>query len=203
MGGLNYDEMTASTELDALWIVGSNPASRQPVASGKAFILVQDMFLTETARLADVFLPVASAYEKSGTVTNVTGEVQKVVRGAKAMGPKSDLEIFTLLAKEMREDIGVSKPEAVLQEIAKTVRGYNVPFPIIETGGAVPTVPLNGRVPGAPAPGLIRSARNTLYTSGTLGRFSTMLNSVLESPGTLYNEPPTPEPELPVGTVTA
>ncbi|MGC2658374.1 MAG: NADH-quinone oxidoreductase subunit NuoG [Bryobacteraceae bacterium] len=199
--GLNYDQMLASTELDALWVVGSNPASRQPIAA-HAFVVVQDMFLTETAQRADVFLPVASAYEKSGTVTNVTGEVQKLVRAAKAMGPKSDLEIFALLAKEMREDIGAHTPEAVFQEIAKTVRGYDVPFPLIETGSAAPTMPLNGHVPSEAAPQLIRSARNTLYTSGTLGRFSTMLNSVLESPGTLYNEPPTPDPEPPVGTVT-
>ena len=133
--GLNYDQITASTELDALWIVGSNPAARQSIANRNAFIVVQDMFLTETARLAEVFLPVASAYEKSGTVTNVTGEVQKLARAAKAMGPKSDLEIFALLAKEMHEDIGAGKPEAVFQEIRKLVRGYDVLFPIIETGG--------------------------------------------------------------------
>jgi NADH-quinone oxidoreductase subunit G len=199
--GLNYDQMLASTELDALWVVGSNPASRQPIAA-HAFVVVQDMFPTETARQADVFLPVACAYEKSGTVTNVTGEVQKLVRAAKAMGPKSDLEIFALLAKEMREDIGAHTPEAVFQEIAKTVRGYDVPFPLIEAGSAAPTMPLNGHVPSEAAPQLIRSARNTLFTSGTLGRFSTMLNSVLESPGTLYNEPPTSDPEPPVGTVT-
>ncbi|HWF46806.1 MAG TPA: NADH-quinone oxidoreductase subunit NuoG [Bryobacteraceae bacterium] len=201
--GLNYDEMMASTDLDALWVVGSNPASRQNIAAQNAFVVVQDMFLTETARLADVFLPVASAYEKSGTVTNVTGEVQKLARAAKAMGPKSDLEIFALLAREMREDLGAGKPEAVFDEIRRLVRGYDVLFPIIETGGAVPTMPLNGRVPAESAPELIRSARNTLFTSGTLGRFSTMLNSVLESPGTLYHQPPTPEPEPPVGTVTA
>jgi hypothetical protein len=36
---------------------------------------------------------------------------------------------------------------------------------------------------------LIRSAGNTLFTSGTLGRYSTMLNAVLEAPGTLYHDP--------------
>ena len=45
--------------------------------------------------------PAASAYEKDGTVTNVTGEVQQLKRAAKTMGAKPDLEIFGLLAKEM------------------------------------------------------------------------------------------------------
>ena len=48
------------------------------LASDGAFVVVQDMFLTETAQQADVVLPAASAYEKNGTVTNVTGEVQRL-----------------------------------------------------------------------------------------------------------------------------
>ena len=100
--GLNYDEILASTDLDALWIIGANPEARQPFAASNAFVVVQDLFLTETAKRADVVLPAASAYEKNGTVTNVCGEVQKLSRGAKTMGTKSDLEIIALLAKEMR-----------------------------------------------------------------------------------------------------
>ncbi len=85
-------------------------------------------------------LPAASAYEKNGTVTNVCGEVQKLSRGPKTMGAKSDLEIIGLLAKEMREDLGPAKPEAVFQEIRRSVPGYDVPLPVIETGGAAPTI---------------------------------------------------------------
>ncbi len=184
--GMNYDQILAASNLDALWVVGANPFASQPYTQSNTFLVVQDMFLTETARRADVVFPAASAYEKSGTVTNVCGEVQKLVRAAKTMGAKSDLEIIALLAKEMREDLGATSPEAVFAEIRRTVRGYDVPFGVIETGGAAPTVPLNGRVPTDAQPELIRSARNTLFTSGTLGRFSEMLNSVLESPGTLY-----------------
>ena len=187
--GMNYDEILSSSNLDALWIVGANPFAAQPYNQSNAFLVVQDLFLTETARRADVVFPAASAYEKNGTVTNVCGEVQKLVRGAKTMGAKSDLEIIALLAKEMRENLGATKPEEVFAEIRKNVRGYDVPFGVIETGGAAPTVPLNGRVPTDAQPQLIRSARNTLYTSGTLGKFSQMLNSLLESPGSLYHEP--------------
>ncbi len=187
--GLNYDQMLGATNLDALWIVGTNPVSRQPLAASGAFIVVQDLFLTETASRADVVFPASSVYEKSGTVTNVCGDVQKVVRGPKTMGTKPDSEIFALLAKEMNVDLGPSQPGAVFQLIRQAVHGYNVPLAVIETGGAAPTAPLNGHVDFRPAPELVRSANNTLFTSGTLGRFSNMLNSVIESPGELYHEP--------------
>ena len=200
--GLNYDQILSATDLSALWVVGANPVSRHSLAAAGTFIVVQDMFLTETAKRADVIFPAASAYEKEGTVTNVCGEVQKLQKGATKMGPKTDGEIFALLAKEMREDLGAVKPAAVFSEIRNTVPGYNVPLAIIETGGAFPTAPVNGRVSTSPQPELIRSARNTLFTSGTLGRYSNMLNSVMESPGGLYGESPAPEPVPPPGTVT-
>ena len=64
------------------------------------------------------------------------------------------------------------------------MRGYNVSLPVIATGGAASTMPLNGRV--AALPGSVSSAGDTLFTSGTLSRYSKILNSVMESPGTLY-----------------
>ena len=65
------------------------------------------MFLTETSQRADIVFPAASAYEKSGTVTNVCGEVQRLKAGLKVMGTKPDLEIMGLLAKEMGVNIGM------------------------------------------------------------------------------------------------
>lgn len=187
--GLNYDQILAAPDLDALWIVGANPLARQPFAAHNAFVVVQDLFLTETAQRAHVVLPAASAYEKNGTVTNVCGEVQALRRGPKTMGTKSDLEIIVLLAKEMGHDLGARSLEAVFQEIRSSTPGYNFAFPVIETGGAAHTAPVNGHIDFASQPELIRSAGNTLFTSGTLGRFSKMLNSVIESPGALYRDP--------------
>jgi NADH-quinone oxidoreductase subunit G len=187
--GLNYDEMLNSTDLDVLWVIGANPLARHDLPASDTFVVVQDMFLTETAQRADVVLPASSAYEKSGTVTNVCGDVQKLTRGPKTMGTKPDHEIFALLAKDLRADLGAVKPEAVFEEIRKSVRGYDVPFGVVETGGAASTRPLNGRVEFDPRPELVRSAGNTLFTSGTLGRFSRMLNAVIESPGSLYHDP--------------
>jgi NADH-quinone oxidoreductase subunit G len=187
--GLNYDQILASPDLDALWIVGANPLARHPLASPNAFVVVHEMFMTETAQRADVIFPAASAYEKNGAVTNVCGDVQKLVRGPKTMGAKSDFEIIALLAKEMREDLGASSPETVFNHIRKSVPGYGVSFPVIETGGAAPTHPVNSCIGFESAPDLIRSAANTLFTSGTLGRYSHMLNSTIEAPGALYRDP--------------
>lgn len=186
--GMNYDEILAAQDLDAVWIVGANPLSRTALGSANAFVVVQDLFLTETADRADVVFPAASAYEKNGTVTNVCGDVQKLSRGPKTMGAKSDLEIMALLAKEMREDLGSTTADSVFQQIRKSVRGYDLPFTIVATGGAAPTAPLNGNVTFRSTPDVIRSAGNTLFTSGTLSRYSNMLNSVIESPGSLYQE---------------
>ena len=187
--GMNYDQILAAADLDVLWVVGANPLSRRQLNSTNVFIVVQDLFLTETASRANVVFPAASAYEKSGTVTNVCGDVQRLVRGPKTMGAKPDLDIFALLAKEMREDLGIVTPAGVFNQIRKSVHGYDVPFAIVESGGAAATAPLNGNVSFQSSPDLIRSAGNTLFTSGTLSKYSKMLNSVLEAPGALYEDP--------------
>ena len=184
-GGMSREEMLAAPDLDVLWVVGANPLKNSTLAASHAFVVVQDLFMTETAQRADIVLPAASAYEKSGTVTNVCGEVQKLKQALKVMGAKTDLEIFGLIAKEMGLHLGIWLPDKVFEEIRKTVHGYNVPLPVIATGGAAPTMPLNGRV--AALPGSIASSGDTLFTSGTLSRYSKILNSVMEAPGTLYS----------------
>src|SRR5439155_18586578 len=80
------------------------------------------------------------------TVASVCGDVQNLSRGPKTMGAKSDLEIIALLAREMREDLGSASPEAVFNELRKSVRGYDVPFAVVETGGAAHTAASNGDV---------------------------------------------------------
>ncbi len=185
-GGLPREQMLAAADLDALWIVGENPLKDTTLGSKNAFVVVQDLFMTETAKQADIVLPAASAYEKNGTVTNVCGEVQKLKQAVRVMGTKTDLEIFGLIAKEMGLNLGIWLPEKVFDEIRKTVHGYDVPLPVLATGGAAPTLPLNGRV--AALPGTIQSANETLFTSGTLSRYSKILNEVMESPGGLYKE---------------
>jgi NADH-quinone oxidoreductase subunit G len=189
-GGMSREQMLAASDLDVLWVVGANPLKGAKLASASAFVVVQDLFMSETANQADIVLPAASAYEKSGTVTNTCGEVQKLKHAIKVMGTKTDLEITGLIAKEMGLNLGIWLPDKMFEEIRKTVHGYEVPLPVLATGGAAPTAPLNGRV--AALPGQIASAGDTLFTSGSLTRYSKVLNSVMESPGGLYGGQPKP-----------
>ena len=186
--GMSLPEMLTAEDLDAFWVVGANPLEHHKLAADRAFVVVHDLFLTETAERADVVFPAASAYEKNGTVTNVCGEVQRLRSAIQTMGAKTDLEILGLLSKEMKINLGMWTPENVLREIRQTVRGYNVALPVIAAGGAAQSLPLNGRVTLDSRPELIQSAGDTLFTSGTLGRFSKTLLSVLEYPGVLYGE---------------
>jgi NADH-quinone oxidoreductase subunit G len=171
-----------AAHLDVLWVVGANPL-RSGAPRDAGFLVVHDMFLTETALQADVVLPAASAYEKNGTVTNVTGELQRLKRAVNTMGPKSDLEIMGFIGREMgaAAALGPWLPEVVFDQIRKTVRGYDIPLPVIVAGGAAQTTPVNGRIPVETRPGLVHSDHNGLFASGTLGRYSKVLNSVVES----------------------
>jgi NADH-quinone oxidoreductase subunit G len=186
-GGMALPEMLAAEDLDVLWVIGANPLrGTEPRPSGSGpFLVVHDLFLTETAQAADVVFPAASAYEKNGTVTNVCGEVQRLRKAVGAMGAKPDLEIMGLLAREMgvAAELGPWIPDTVFGEIRKNVRGYDVSLPVLEMGGAAQTAAVNGRVPLDGRPELIRSAHDNLFTSGTLGRYSKVLNSVVESHG--------------------
>ena len=184
--GLSMPEMLADPQLDVLWVVGANPLVQNTLQSSQAFVVVQDLFLTATAARADVVFPAASAYEKKGTVTNVTGEVQRLHAAVKTMGTKSDLEIFGLLGQEMGLELGIWSADIVLNEIRQNVRGYNVTMPILASGGAAATSPVNGRVNVEMRPELIRSAGDTLFTSGSMTKYSPVLNSVAERPGKLY-----------------
>jgi NADH-quinone oxidoreductase subunit G len=98
----------AKGQLGALLVVGSNPVSKlaiDPAVLKNTFVIVQDIFLTETAALADVVLPAASLYEKSGTVTNTFGDVQLVKKAADHAGVKPDFEILIRLAGAMGVDV--------------------------------------------------------------------------------------------------
>jgi NADH-quinone oxidoreductase subunit G len=106
--GKTQAEMLAGG-LAALLVVGANPAGAasglDPSALKNAFVVVQDLFLTETAALADVVFPAASLYEKTGTVTNTFGDLQMAKKAADHAGVKPDFEILVRLADSMGADI--------------------------------------------------------------------------------------------------
>ncbi|MGO8718888.1 MAG: molybdopterin-dependent oxidoreductase [Acidobacteriaceae bacterium] len=100
-------EAAARNELAALYVVGDNPVERLGVAMDtlrNTFLVVQDMFMTATAKLADVVLPTANLYEKSGTVTNTFGDLQLVKKAADRAGVRTDLELLVRIADTMGED---------------------------------------------------------------------------------------------------
>ncbi len=96
--GMNLLQMVEGArngKLKALYVVGSNPVARynvDPFALSKSFVVVQDMFLTETAAIADVVLPVANAYEKAGTFTNTCGDVQMLKKAGEFAGVRNDFD---------------------------------------------------------------------------------------------------------------
>jgi NADH-quinone oxidoreductase subunit G len=109
--GLSLPEMVEAAKagtLKALYVVGSNPVGRfgiDPFAFSKTFVVVQDMFLTETANLADVVLPAANAYEKTGSYTNTCGDLQLVKKAGEVTDAKSDFEMIVRVADAMGFDV--------------------------------------------------------------------------------------------------
>ena len=227
--GMSLSRMLAAATsggLRALYVVGSNPVARYSVTSlgpAKPFVVVQDLFLTETATLADVVLPAASAYEKSGTFTNTCGDLQQVQKAGDFAGTKTDFEIIVQIASRMgfdirklvpfgaamRADMGQSRgaqsgeadrhavwlrannlepkmspldPGAIFDEIQRLLPGYDISRLNLMAGNDVHTSAAEKSGGKAPSdPGAILPAEDTLFTSGTLGRYSQTLNSVIEN----------------------
>ena len=180
-------------KLKALYVVGANPIKTFSIQapekfSGLDLLVVHDMFMTETAQRADVILPAASAYEKDGSVTNTAGEMQLVWRAVDAQGPRSDFDLLRVLIHQLAQlGLGAAMKhrtaEAVLEEIRQNVRGYDVPAAGLLTGGAekVAASPANANGAADGQPGNIFSSQDFLFSSGTLGRYCSKLNSCKES----------------------
>jgi NADH-quinone oxidoreductase subunit G len=186
-------EAAQAGKLGALYVVGANPLAHFGTlgfSRGKLpLLIVHEMFLTETALQADVVFPAASAYEKDGSVTNTAGEIQLIRKAAEIMGPRTDFDLLRILSHQL-EKLGLGKafhvkdPGVVLDEIRNLVPGYHVHPAVLLTGGAELTkvqFSKNGHAPYDVPVQLIRSANDTLFTSGTLGRFCTMMQSLPEA----------------------
>jgi NADH-quinone oxidoreductase subunit G len=184
----------ASGKLRALYVVGANPVRTFGVNANERLgkldlLIVQDLFLTETAKLADIVLPAAAAYEKNGTVTNTAGEVQLVRKGGDVMGTRSDFDILRILSHQLAEHglgqaIRLHTPETAFDEIRHSVAGYDISMTTLLLGEAEKTSPIStiGRQAQFDDPaGAIFSAHDTLFTSGSLGRYCTTILSLLEA----------------------
>jgi NADH-quinone oxidoreductase subunit G len=218
-------EAAKSGMLKALYVVGANPVEQfaiDPFAFSRSFVVVQDMFPTETAQIADVVLPAANAYEKSGTFTNTCGDLQLLRKAGEVTGTKSDFEMIVRIADAMgfdvrrlvpfgrgtRADMGQSRgvqsgevdrhgvwleahglepkmspfdPMAVLDEIQRLVPGYDVSRMNLLAGNDQHTTLFGGGAGTLQDANLILPAKEDLFSSGTLGRYSRALNSVIEN----------------------
>ncbi len=119
-------------EMDMLYVVGSDPLLSYPdgelvesALSKCGLLVVQDAFLSATARLADVVLPAAVFAEEAGTFTSNEGRVQKLrpVRRP-AFEAKGNMEIFALLALALGHDLGTTAAPEVFSEITHLVPSY-------------------------------------------------------------------------------
>ncbi|MBI5290087.1 MAG: formate dehydrogenase subunit alpha [Chloroflexi bacterium] len=117
LAGLTATEMieeAALGRLDSMYVVGENPLLSEPyLAHAKQaienlkFLVVQEIFMTETAELADVVLPSTTFAEKEGTFTNSERRVQRVRRAIRPLGNcRSDWEIVCEVARRVAQILG-------------------------------------------------------------------------------------------------
>ncbi len=131
MIGDMMDAALAGT-LKAMYVVGENPVISDPDKShveaaleNLDFLVVQDIFLTETASLADVVLPAASFAEKEGTFTNTERRLQRVRKAVEPPGDaRPDSEIISMLGRAMGHDFSYPNASAIMDEIALLTPSY-------------------------------------------------------------------------------
>lgn len=134
--GLTLVEMmqaASSGQLKAMYIMGENPLISDPdvnhvhkALQSLELLVVQDIFLTETAELADVVLPGTSYAEKEGTVTNTDRRIQMIRPALEPVGEsKPDWKIIMKLAQAMgAEGFDFASPREIMQEITQVTKSY-------------------------------------------------------------------------------
>jgi len=119
-------------EIKALYVMGENPMVSDPdlahveeALQNLEFLVVQDIFLTETAKFADVVLPAASFAEKEGTFTNTERRVQRVRKAVDPPGQaREDWKIIGDLASRMGYPMKYSSSEEIFEEIRQLTPSY-------------------------------------------------------------------------------
>ena len=146
-------------KINAIYLVGENPILSDPDAKhveealrNLEFFVVQDIFLSETAKLADVVLPAASFAEKDGTFTNTERRVQRL---RQALEPKGDSRPDWWITCEIANRLGgkgfeFDHPSQIMEEIAQLTPSYGgISYERLENGGLQWPCP-NAEHPGTP-----------------------------------------------------
>lgn len=145
--GLTIFEMMDSARngsLKAMYIMGENPVFNLPDSGNVEsalknieFLVVQDIFLTETGRLADVVLPALSWAEKDGTFTNMERRIQRVRKAVNRDGME-DWRIMSDIAKNMGKKFDYSNAEDIFNEICRVSPLHkDLTYEDIEKGGGI------------------------------------------------------------------
>jgi predicted molibdopterin-dependent oxidoreductase YjgC len=132
-------------EIKAIYIIGENPLLSEPdISHAKEalekleFLVVQDIFLSETAKLADVVLPGASFAEKDGTFTNTERRVQRLRQALEPVGDsKPDWWITCQLGTKMGSSgFDFEHPSQIMEEVASLTPSYGgISYRRLENGG--------------------------------------------------------------------
>jgi len=146
--GLTVVEMMNAAfegKIKAMFIMGENPVISDPDCShvieslnALDFLVVQDIFLSETAALADVILPAAASLEKDGTFTNTERRVQRVRKVVSPAGQsRPDWQILCNIARHMgHEGFNYASPSQIMDEISGLAQSYGgISFERLEQGG--------------------------------------------------------------------
>ncbi|HET9393203.1 MAG TPA: molybdopterin-dependent oxidoreductase [Candidatus Rubrimentiphilum sp.] len=120
--------------LAVLSIFGANPALHYPDAAavkGAPFVVVSDLFMTETAKAATLVLPAKGGFEKTGTTTNLAGDVLPVNAAQSLESPPdalSDLEMIVALAEKLGVDLPVAEEvdATVLRHLANSPEDFTL-----------------------------------------------------------------------------
>ncbi|MGX9355618.1 formate dehydrogenase subunit alpha [Roseobacteraceae bacterium S113] len=134
--GLTVTEIMDAVHADqikAMYILGENPAMSDPdvehardALAKLDHLVVQDIFLTETANYADVILPASALYEKSGTVSNTNRQVQMVRPAVSPPGQaREDWWIEVELAKRCGLDWGYTHPSEIFAEMKLNMKSLD------------------------------------------------------------------------------
>lgn len=147
--GLTMTEMLPSVpegRIKALYIMGENPVISDPDSDHAVqemrqldFLVVQDIFLTETAQLADVVLPAASFAEKGGTFTNSERRVALVRQAIAPVGQSwPDWKIICEISRRLGYQMNYSGPEEIFEEIRRVTPSYaGITYARLETEGGL------------------------------------------------------------------
>jgi len=132
-------------KIKAIYLIGENPALSEPDAGHARealkkleFFVVQEIFLTETAQLADVVLPGVTFAEKDGTITNTERRVQRVRKAVEPVGnSKADWQITCQIAQRMgSKGFDFAHPSQIMDEIAELTPSYGgIAYSRLDNGG--------------------------------------------------------------------